>query len=74
MIRPKPRAPYPRESVVIHSFWRKPMPIYHARWSDSDWRDGTICDPTFGSAQCGHALPIELADKIGRPCKKCYLP
>lgn len=68
--RPVRREPRPRESVVFNSFWRRPEPIYHARHDP-----GTICDPENGAGRepCGHAMPIELADKIGRPCRKCYV-
>jgi hypothetical protein len=65
------RTPRPRESVLIHDFWRSTGLIFHARWDP-----GTICDPQnlMGTTTCGHAMPIEVARKIARPCKKCYLP
>lgn len=63
------RPPYPRESVEIHSFWRRPTPIFHRRWDP-----GTFCDPKnlAGQEACGHAIPVELAEKIARPCRKCW--
>jgi hypothetical protein len=62
------RLPRARESVLIHNFWAKDV-VFHARWDP-----GTICEPDREGQGCGHALPIERARLIARPCRRCYLP
>lgn len=70
------RAPYPRESVTIRNFWRHPAPIFHRRFSGpgSDGLGGTFCDPSNlrRDIPCGHAMPVEMARRIARPCRKCW--
>lgn len=53
------------ESVVIHRFWQTPI-VFHRRGSACDRRSHS-----YGMC-CGHALPRHVAEKIARPCVRCY--
>lgn len=59
------------ESVIVHSFWsqhhhKRPI-VFHSR------SERLACSLSGGGRYpCGHAVPRDVAEKIARPCRRCY--